>query len=236
MGRRISRRRLLASAALLPAAALTPAAHAEEETGRFQGKGLWRTTPLDASGEIGYFIDQPSLGARPGDRELAYWALAAWEDALAGLLCFAPTSANRALVRVYWGQTGDRLGQMHAIEVGDRRGAEIYVDPFADQFDPQLAAAGQDDPLFRDTTVFRTLLHEIGHGLGLVHTTGIDDAMYFGGDYVGYYRRYRQTVQARDELRFRPGISAMDRERLRNLYPEPGPRAGAPKQLQPGDR
>ena len=136
------------------------------------------------------------------------------------MLCFTPKPAKQALVRVYWAQTGDRLGQMHAIEVGDRRGAEVYVDPFADRFDQQLTNLTANDPLFRETTIFRTLLHEIGHGLGLVHTVDIDDAMYFGGDYVGYYRRYRETIRFRQDLRFHPGLSAMDLERLRALYPE----------------
>ena len=215
MAETLSRRTLLAGLA-----ALAPGLRAEDESGGFQGKRLWRTTPLDVTDSIGYFIDQPNSGARPGDLELAQWALATWDDVLSGMLCFTPAPAVKALVRVYWGQTGNRIGQMHAIDVDGRRGAEVYVDPFADRFDLILADISAGDPLFRETTLFRTLLHEIGHGLGLVHTIGIDDAMYFGGDYIGYYRRYRESVTERGEMRFRPGLSAMDRERLRTLYPE----------------
>ena len=193
---------------------------AAEDDARFQAQGLWRTTPLDAFGEIGYFIDEPCLGAVPGDVELARWAIEAWERASAGMLCFTPAPAGEALVRVYWGQTGDRIGKMQAIELGPRRGAEVYVDPRADRYDAQLAWRSDADPLFRDAVIFRTLLHEVGHGLGLVHTTEIDDAMYFGGDYVGYYARYRESVADRDAMRFRPGISATDLDRLRKVYPE----------------
>jgi|GEM_PF-2353829 len=215
MAERFCRRRLLAG--LLFAA---PALRAAEEAARFEGKGLWRTTPLDVSDSVGFFIDQPNLGARSGDDDLAYWAMCAWDDALQGMFCFTPAPASKALVRVYWGQTGDRIGQMHAIDVDGRRGAEVYVDPFADRFDMLLADISDADPLFRDAVIFRTLVHEIGHGLGLVHTVDIDDAMYFGGDYINYYRRYRETIDAREQMRFRPGLSEMDLERLRALYPE----------------
>ncbi|MBI1358401.1 MAG: hypothetical protein GC160_29040 [Acidobacteria bacterium] len=210
----LSRRRLLT---LL--AALAPGLRADEAGGSFQAKGLWRTTPLDVFGEIGYFIDEPCLGARPGDVELAEWALQAWQRTVDGLLCFTPAPAASALVRVYWGQTGDRIGKMQAIEVGDRRGAEVYVDTHADRFDAPMAGHSDADPLFRDAVLYRTLLHEIGHGLGLVHTTGIEDAMYFGGDYVGFYLRYRNSVGSREEMRFQPGISATDRDRMAKLYP-----------------
>lgn len=217
MAETFSRRTLLAG---LTSIGMTPALDAADQDGRFEGKGLWRTTPLDVTDSIGYFIDEPNLGAQPGDDELAYWAMAAWDDVLQGMLCFTPAPATKALMRVYWGQTGDRIGMMHAIDVDGRRGAEVYVDPFADRFDLLLADISDADPLFRQTTLFRTLVHEIGHGLGLVHTTGIDDAMYFGGDYVNYYLRYRQTIEERADMRFRPGLSEMDRERLRTLYPE----------------
>ena len=59
--------------------------------------------PLDADGRVTYFIAElPSDPAiRPGDRELAVWALESWERASRGALTFVPAESEEgALVRV----------------------------------------------------------------------------------------------------------------------------------------
>ena len=60
--------------------------------------------PLDA-GVVTYFIAEPvaTAEARPEDRDLAGWALEAWQRAAGGALKFVPAaSESDALVRLYW--------------------------------------------------------------------------------------------------------------------------------------
>lgn len=216
----VSRRRLLRG--LIGCAASAPLIAEDENKARFKERGpLWRTLPVDVVGPIPYFIDAPDAarGGRPHDGWLAERALEAWDNALEGWLCMTPARATEAAVRIYWGMTGDRLGLMQAIEAGPYRGAEVYVDPRPERFDPRLAEACRQDLLFRDATVYLTLLHETGHALGLVHTVGIEDAMYFGGDFVGFYKAYRAKLETLDDIRRNPGLSPEDRARLRALYP-----------------
>jgi hypothetical protein len=216
----VSRRDLFRGAAGLSAFARLRGE--EKKPAKFVERGpLWRTTPVDVAGPIPYFIDEPALsrGGRPHDRWLAERAIHAWDNALRGWLCMTPAPALEAAVRVYWGMTGDRLGLMQAIEAGPYRGGEVYVHIQPESFHPQLAEACREDPLFRDSVVYLTLLHETGHALGLVHTVEMRDAMYFGGDYVGFYKAYRGKLRTLEDIRRHPGLSNEDIERLRALYP-----------------
>ena len=55
------------------------------------------------------------------------------------------------------------------------------------------------DALFRDTIVYLTCLHELGHALGLAHTADFADVMYFfgfGGDITEFFGRYRRTLRS----------------------------------------
>ena len=231
----VNRRQLLALAFARPLAA------EDNDEARFKEHGpLWRTLPVDVAGPIPYFIDEPNPDrSGPRDRWLAERALHAWDDALDGWLCMTPAPAVEAAVRIYWGMTGDRLGLMQAIEVGPYRGGEVYVDPQPERFHPQLAEACRTDPLFRDAVVYLTLLHETGHALGLVHTIEMHDAMYFGGDFVGFYKAYRAKLETIDDIRRHPGLSEEDIARLQALYPpeallrsevpQTPPDAGGPK-------
>jgi hypothetical protein len=222
--RTISRRRLWTAAAACLSAARLAGAEQEgrKDPARFQERGpLWRTTPVAAAGPIPYFIDEPNAarGGRPHDRWLAERALQVWDHALEGWLCLTPARATDAAVRIYWGMTGDKLGLMQAIEVGPYRGGEVYVHPSPGDFHPQLAEACRTDPLFRDAVVYLTLVHETGHALGLVHTIEMRDVMYFGGDFVGFYKAYRAKLRTLEDIRRHPGLSGEDIERIRALYP-----------------
>jgi predicted Zn-dependent protease len=76
------------------------------------------------------------------------------------------------------------------------------------------------DPLFRDTVVYLTCLHESGHALGLPHTAQFADIMYsfgFGGDIVEYFGRYRRELSSRQRIQDHSGISPADREKLAAL-------------------
>src|ERR1700730_2941431 len=66
---------------------------------------------LDASGPIGTFIadGDEREGYRPAGRELAQWAVNAWQRAAGGALQLTPTPEAFARVRLYW--AGPQSGQ-----------------------------------------------------------------------------------------------------------------------------
>ena len=89
---------------------------------------------------------------------------------------------------------------------------------------PTSRAGREQDPLWRDTIVFLTCVHEIGHALGLPHTAAERDIMYsfgYGGDIVEYFMRYRRKLKARSDMQTVSGLSDADRRQLRALHPSP---------------
>lgn len=185
----------------------------------------WRMKALDIDGPVPYFIAPglEELGYRPQDTQLAEWALAAWSEASGGVLCFYPAEGSKALLRIYWSPIMEgRYGQMQPIPVEKRRGGEVYVRPHLldlEKRSQEVADLAAADPLFRDGVVYLTLLHEIGHALGLVHTPEMSDAMYYGGDVLTYFRNYRETLRTRADIRKSPGLSSTDVRRIQRLYP-----------------
>ena len=179
---------------------------------------------LDATRQIPYFVaDGDGIsGHQSGDGALARWALAAWQRAADGALELTAGTERSALIRLHWvPPSGSLYGEMRPILVDGRRGAIIFVMPDTDHLGPEIAARARRDPLFRDTVVYLTCLHELGHGFGLEHTADYDDIMYFfghGGDIPAYFQRYRDQVQARDDIQRVSGLSADDVQRLRALY------------------
>jgi hypothetical protein len=185
----------------------------------------WRLKPLEIDGPVPYFIAPglAELGYRPEDAELAEWALSAWSRATGGVLCFYRAEGSKALLRIYWSPVADGLyGLMQSIPVEKRRGGEVFVRPRLDELEhrfPEVAALAEKDPVFRDGVVYLTLLHEIGHVLGLVHSPEPSDAMYFGGDALAFFQNYRGKIRERSDILRTPGLSATDLRRLRKLYP-----------------
>jgi hypothetical protein len=181
--------------------------------------------PLDSAGEVSYFIAAPTeeTQAKPGDVELALWALESWQRAAGGALKFVPAaSENDALVRLYWvPAAGGQYGEMRPLEVQGRRGAAVYIRPDTAALGEVIATRARLDALFRDTIVYLTCLHELGHALGLAHTADFEDVMYFfgfGGDIAEFFGRYRRGLTERLDIRASPGWSEGDLAQLEALY------------------
>lgn len=177
-------------------------------------------------GRVPYFIAQGEAGSefRKTDIELATWALRAWERALGGALRFEPAAEDEALVRVHWvAPNFGMYGEMRPLLVRGRRGAAVYIRPDTNALGNDIARMANADPLLRDTVVYLTCVHELGHALGLEHTAAFTDIMYFfgyGGDIPGFFTRYRQQLKSRADIAKLSGISPDDLRRVRQLYPK----------------
>lgn len=178
--------------------------------------------PLD--GRVTYFIAEGMPGSeyRPADRDLATWALKAWEAGIGGALRFEPAAEGDALVRIYWvPASAGQYGEMRPLLVHGRRGAAVYIRPDTSALGDEIARLARADRLLRDTIVYLTCLHELGHALGLAHTAAFADIMYFfgyGGDIPRFFGRYRDQLRSRSDIASTSGLSADDVSRVRALY------------------
>lgn len=161
-------------------------------------------------------------GFRASDRELALWALQAWQRAIGNEFRVEPGSESNALIRLYWVEPNSgTYGEMRPLIVGGRHGAAVFIQPDVQSLGPEIAGRVQGDHLLRDTIVYLTCLHELGHALGLDHTRNFADIMYYfgyGGDVVEYFNRYRSQLRSRNDIASVSGLSASDISRIREMY------------------
>src|SRR6185295_841009 len=179
---------------------------------------------LETREPITYFIEDGKgvPGYRDSDRELAKLALDAWSRESAGRLRFAEAkTAEVALIRFRWiAQNEGLYGETQRVQVDGKPGAIVYVMPQVSVQGEPLASRAVQDNLLRDTVVYLTCVHELGHAVGLQHTRKFEDIMYYfgyGGNFLDYFMRYRSKLQSRADIAKYSGLSASDVDVLRNL-------------------
>lgn len=182
-----------------------------------------KLTPLGGTGRITYFIAEgiEKSGHRPGDTELAVWALNEWERAAEGAIRFEHIgSEGTALIRIYWlPWAREELGQTRPFMTRGHRASSVFIRPDIER----VIRRASEDPIMRETILFLVCLHELGHALGLGHTTDNTDIMWEGGHGQDseVFERHRKRVRTRDSIRDLSWLSAADIKRLKFLYPRP---------------
>ena len=151
----------------------------------------------------------------PNGEALVEKAMKTWTAAADGRLTLVKAWESTAPVRLHfmaadyrYGVTSTRPNPATGLLVK----AEVYV----------AADAGRD-PLERQIIVYLTALHEIGHALGMEHTTDINTIMYLfrqPDDGATFFGAYRRRLKSADDIgsATATGLSPDDVTALRALY------------------
>ena len=151
----------------------------------------------------------------PGGDRLVERAMQTWTRAGEGRLTLQRTLIrNEAHIQVFFVRGGANYGETRP---------HVDAAGLLDRADVAIAADVPVEPLTKQIVAYLTALHELGHALGLEHTTKFSDIMYLfrlPEDGPRYFGNYRALLHSPDDIgsATATGLSPDDVKALKDLY------------------